>query len=142
LIASRRRTLGAAIAACSVVVLLAACSGSGSGTSPAGGSCVRADAQNHLKISAKDVAFSAPCMDAKGGKPIVIEFTNDEAIGHNIAVFTNSSKSQEISKSDTITGPGKSTTITVPPQAPGQLYFECTIHTNMNGALVVTGSPS
>jgi len=81
-------------------------------------------------------------MDAKGGKPIVIEFTNDEAIGHNIAVFTNSSKSQEISKSDTITGPGKSTTITVPPQAPGQLYFECTIHTNMNGALVVTGSPS
>jgi plastocyanin len=135
--------IGAACITLAVVLaILAACSSGGSGTPPPSGICLKADAQNHLKISAKTVAFSVPCMEAQGGKPIVIEFTNDEAVAHDIAVFSNASKSQELKKSDTITGPNASTTITVPPQAPGQLYFECTIHPNMNGALVVTGSPS
>jgi plastocyanin len=136
------RTGAAFITIAVVLFILAACSSGGSGTPPPSGTCITADAQNHLKISAKNVAFSVPCMEARSGKPIVIEFTNDEAVGHDIAVFSNASKSQELKKSDTITGPNASTTITVPPQAPGQLYFECTIHPNMNGALVVTGSPS
>jgi plastocyanin len=141
--AGRMARMGAACITLAVVLaILAACSSGGSGTPPPSGTCLKADAQNHLKLSAKNVAFSVPCMEALSGKPIVIEFTNDEAVAHDIAVFSNASKSQELKKSDTITGPNASTTITVPPQAPGQLYFECTIHPNMNGALVVTGSPS
>jgi plastocyanin len=141
--AGRIARMGAACITLAVVLaILAACSSGGSGTPPPSGTCLKADAQNDLKISAKNVAFSVVCMEAQGGKPIVIEFTNDEAVPHDIAVFSNASKSQELKKSDTITGPNASTTITVPPQAPGQLYFECTIHPNMNGALVVTGSPS
>jgi plastocyanin len=141
--AGRIARMGAACITLAVVLaILAACSSGGSGTPPPSGTCLKADAQKHLKISAKNVAFSVVCMEAQGGKPIVIELTNDEAVPHDIAVFSNASKSQELKKSDTITGPNASTTITVPPQAPGQLYFECTIHPNMNGALVVTGSPS
>jgi plastocyanin len=140
--AGRAARVGAAISLAITLGVLAACSGGGSGTPPASVTCLRADAQNHLKISAKNVAFSVPCMEAARAKPIVIEFSNEEAIGHDLAVYSNASKSQELVKSDTITGPNASTTITVPAQAPGQLYFECTIHTNMNGALVVTGSPS
>jgi plastocyanin len=141
--AGRMARIGAACITLAVVLaILAACSGGGSGTPPPSGTCLKADAQNHLKISAKNVAFSVPCMEAQSGKPIVIEFTNDEAVAHDVAVFSNASKSHELKKSDTITGPNASTTITVPPQAPGQLYFECTLHPNMNGALVVTGSPS
>jgi plastocyanin len=140
--AGRVARAGAAISLATILGVVAACSGGGSGTPPPSGTCLRADAQNHLKISAKDVAFSVPCMEAAEGKPIVIEFDNEEAVGHDIAVYSNASKTQELVKSDTITGPNASTTITVPPQAPGQLYFDCTIHINMNGALVVTGSPS
>jgi plastocyanin len=137
------RTGAACITLAVVLATLAACSSGGSGTPPPSGTCLKADAQNHLKISAKNVAFSVPCMEAQSGKPIVIEFTNDEAVAHDIAVFSNPSKSQELKKSDTITGPNASTMITIPPQAPGQLYLVCTIHPNMNGALVVTGaSPS
>jgi plastocyanin len=133
---------GAAVTIAVLLGVLAACSSGGSGTPPPSGACLKADAQNHLRISAKNIAFNVPCMEAQGGKAIVIEFTNDEALGHDIAVFSNASKTQELAKSNTITGPNASTTITVPPHAPGQLYFECTLHPNMNGALVVTGSPS
>jgi plastocyanin len=130
-----------------VVLVLAACSSGGSGTPPPSGACVVADASNHVAISAKNIQFSAPCIEATSGEPIVIEFTNQEAVPHDIAVYTDSTKKQELVRSAIIQGPDKSTTITVPAQQPGQLYFQCTIHTAMNGALVVkaagaTGSPA
>jgi plastocyanin len=121
-----------------LALVLAACSSGGSGTPPpSGAACAVADAQNHVSISAKNIQFSAPCIDATAGEPIVITLTNQEAVPHDIAVYTDSSKKQELIRSDIIQGPDKSTTITVPAQQPGQLYFACTIHPAMNGALVV-----
>jgi plastocyanin len=125
-------------------LVLAACSSGGSGTPPpSGAACAVADAQNHVAISAKNIQFSAPCIEATAGEPIVITFTNQEAVTHDIAVYTNASKEQELIRSDMISGPNTSTTITVPAQQPGQLYFECTIHpAAMNGALVVRAAGS
>jgi plastocyanin len=120
-----------------LTLVLAACSSGGSATPPPSGACVVADASNHVAISAKNVAFSAPCIEAAAGSPIVITFTNEEAVPHDIAVYTDATKQQELIRSDIITGPGATTTISVPAQQPGQLYFQCTIHTAMNGALVV-----
>lgn len=123
--------------------VLVACSSGGSGTPPpSGANCAVADAQNHVGISAKNIQFSAPCIEATAGAPIVITFTNQEAVPHDIAVYTDASKKQELIRSDIITGPDKSTSITVPAQQPGQLYFQCTIHSAMNGALVVRAAGS
>ena len=118
--------------------LLAACSSTGSGTPPPSGApCIVADASNTVDLSARDIKFSAPCIRAAAGQPITITFTNHEAVPHDVAVYTDSSKSEELVRSDIITGPNATTTVTVPAQEAGQLFFECTIHPAMNGALVV-----
>ncbi len=136
-----RLALSASVLA--IVALLAACSGTGSGTPPpSGAACAVADATNTIELSAKDIKFSAPCMEAVAGKPIIIKFTNNESVPHDVAVYTDNTKSEELVRSDIITGPDKTTTVTVPAQQPGQLFFECTIHNAMNGALVVKAAPS
>lgn len=125
------------------LVLLAACSGGGGSPVPSGANCLTADANNTVELHAKDIKFSAPCISAMAGAPIVIEFTNDENMPHDVVVYTDSSKSKQLAKGDTITGPDKSETVTVPSQQPGQLYFECSVHPGqMNGALVVNPAPA
>jgi plastocyanin len=126
-----------------IVAVLAACSGTASGTPPpSGAACAVADASNTVELSAKDIKFSAPCIDAMAGTPITIKFTNQEAVPHDVAVYTDNTKSQELARGDIITGPNATTTVTVPAQPAGQLFFECTIHAAMNGALVVEAAPS
>ncbi len=124
-----------------VTALLAACASGGSGTPPPSGACVVADAGNTVELTAKDLKFSAPCIQAVAGAPIVVKFTNEDSVPHNVTVYTDTSKSTQIVGGDTITGPDATTTVTVPAQQPGQYFFDCTIHPSMNGALVVTAAP-
>ncbi len=126
-----------------IAALLAACSGTASGTPPpSSAACAVADATNTVQLSAKNIKFSAPCIEAAAGSPIKIVFTNEESVPHDVAVYTDNTKSEELVRGDIITGPNATTTVTVPAQQPGQLFFECTIHNAMNGALVVKAAPS
>jgi plastocyanin len=120
----------------------AACSSSGGATQPPSGACLTAGASNTVELHAKDIKFSAPCIEAAAGQPIVIKFFNDESQPHDVVVYKDSSKAQEIVRGEIITGPNAQTTVTVPPQQPAQLYFECSVHNAMNGALVVRAAPS
>jgi len=122
--------------------LLAACSSTGSGTPPPSGACVVADAGNAVDFSAKDTMFSAPCIEAAAGQPITIRFTNFDSVPHNVTVYRDNSKAEEIAHTETITGPNASSTVTVPAQDAGQLFYDCTIHPGMNGALVVKAASS
>jgi plastocyanin len=125
--------------AVATVATLAACSGGGSRPT---GACVKADASNTVQLHANNLQFSAPCIEAAAGKPIVIVFSNDESQPHDVVVYKDSSKAQELIRSDIITGPGKQTSVTVPPRQPGELYFECSVHPQMNGPLKVNAGPS
>jgi len=122
-----------------VAICLVACSGSGGSTKPPAGACVRTDASNTVSLTANNLQFSTACIEAVVGKPIVIHFTNEEAVPHDVAVYRDNTKKDLLGKSDIVTGPNGSTTLTIAAQLPGQLYFECTIHTSMNGSLVVRG---
>jgi plastocyanin len=122
-----------------LALLLVACSGAGGSTKPPAGACVRTDASNAVTLTANNLQFTTACIEAVAGKNIVIHFTNEEAAPHDVAVYKDSSRKQEIGSSDIATGPNASTTLTLPPQLPGQYYFECTIHTSMSGSLVVRG---
>jgi plastocyanin len=122
-----------------VGLLLAACSGSAGSTKPPAGACVKTDASNSVTLTADNLQFSTTCIEALVGKPIVIHFTNREAVPHDIAVYKDSSKKDQLEKSEIVTGPNASTSLTIASQQPGQLYFECTVHPTMNGSLVVRG---
>ena len=131
-----------ATAALCLAITLAACSAPSAATPPPSGVCVVADSGNNVQLSAKDIKFSAPCIEASAGAPIVIHFTNQEDMPHNVAVYTDNAKNTELVRGDIITGPNKATTVTVPAQPPGQLYYECSVHNSMNGALVVRPMPA
>ena len=118
---------------------LAGCSGSAGSTKPPAGACVKTDSTNSVTLTANNLQFSTACIDAVVGTDIVIHFTNQEALPHDVAVYKDNTKKDLLGKSMIITGPSGSTTLTIPAQLPGQLYFECTIHTSMNGSLVVRG---
>jgi len=122
-----------------LALLLVACSGAGGSTKPPAGVCVRTDASNAVTLTANNLQFSTACIEAFVGKSIVIHFTNQEAAPHDVVVFKDSSKKQELGRSDIVTGPNASTTLTIAPPFPRQYYFECTIHTAMNGSLIVRG---
>lgn len=123
-----------------VLLVLGACSGAGGSSGPPA-NCLAADASNTVELHAKDIKFNAPCISATAGKPIVIHFTNDDNMPHDVAVYADSSKAKQLAKGEIITGPNKTETVTVAAQQPGQLYFECTVHPGqMNGALVVNAA--
>jgi len=122
-----------------VAICLVACTGSAGSTKPPPGACVTTDASNEVMLTANNLQFSTACIQAMPGKPIVIHFTNQEAVPHDVAVYKDNTKKDLLGKSEIVTGPNGSTTVTIPAQLPGQLYFECTIHTAMNGSLVVSG---
>lgn len=119
-----------------VALLLAACgAGSGRITSGAPAACAKADASGAIKLTAKDISFSAPCMQGPANSPLTIEFTNADAVPHDVALYTNSSKSQELFRGELVTGPGKTVTYKLPPLKPGSYFYECTEHPSMTGTL-------
>ena len=67
--------------------------------------------------------------------PIELEFDNqDNAVPHNFAIYTEEG-GDPIFQGETITGPAKTTyTFTIPD--PGQFYFHCDVHPQMNGTVI------
>jgi plastocyanin len=130
-----------------VVLLLAACSGGPTTPSPAastGGDpmadCVRV-VDGVITISAQNLEFSAPCMVANAGEAFTIHFENNEAIPHDVAVYTDDSKANEIMRGAPITGPEATTDYDVEALDAGEYYFDCTIHpADMNGTLYVVAA--
>jgi plastocyanin len=94
-----------------------------------------------LQISAQNLAFDKDCLAAPAGEAFTIEFTNQEAVPHNVEIFTDSTATTRLGGAtgpvDIVTGPA-TVTYQVDPLDPGTYYFHCDIHpTTMNGAFVV-----
>jgi plastocyanin len=121
-------------AAVAMVGLLAACSG-GAATPNPSATCIQADADNVVQLTADNLAFSAACIEVTAGEPITIEFTDLESQPHNVAVYQDSSKATEVMRGDIVTGPDESITYEVPALEAGDHFFDCSIHTAMNGIL-------
>ena len=133
----RRMTVALPIA---LTLLLGACSGGASGT-PAGSAslddCARVE-DGVITITANNLEFDVPCMVANAGEAFTIHFVNEESIPHDVAVYRDSSKSNEIMRGEVILGPAAEFDYEVEALDAGEYYFDCTIHpTDMNGTLYV-----
>jgi plastocyanin len=90
-----------------------------------------------LQISAKNLSFDKKCLAAPANTPFTIAFKNEDALPHDVAIFTNSSATTKLFVGSYITGP-KTVTYHVPPLKPGTYYFRCDNHpTLMTGTFVV-----
>lgn len=100
------------------------------GQGPGGGGGVTVVAQN--------IQFDISKIELPAGTPTTITFENrDAGVQHNIAIFTNSSLDNELFDGDLLTGPGTAQ-YEVPALDPGEYYFHCNVHPNMNGTVVVS----
>jgi plastocyanin len=143
---SASRRLASHLAGLAALVLtLAACSPGVSTTPlPSGAEppadCARVDADGIITLSADDLEFSAPCMVATAGEAFTISFTNNESQPHNVALYQNSTKANEIFRGEIITGPDQSLDYPVEALDAGEYYFDCSVHLEMNGALYVVAA--
>ena len=117
-------------------ILGAACS---SGTSAASlkqmATCTASG--NALRISANNLTFDRTCLAAPANQPFTITFTNQEnGIPHNVAIYPNGQGGSPLFKGGIVTGV-QTTVYRVPALPAGTYYFQCDVHPDMNGALVV-----
>jgi plastocyanin len=129
----RRTTLLSTIALLSLG--MAACGGS---TSTPGASGTTATVTGgKVAISANNLKFDVGTIKATAGEAFTITFTNKEGQPHNVSVY-RSQGGEKIVAGEIITGPDKSNEISVPALEAGTYYFQCDVHVNMNGSLVVS----
>ncbi|HET6770936.1 MAG TPA: cupredoxin domain-containing protein, partial [Actinomycetota bacterium] len=81
--------------------------------------------------------FAETCLAAPAGEPFSVAFDNQDALPHNLGIYTSSGGDRLFSPPETPNG-GESVTYEVEAiQDPGQYYFQCDLHPNMNGTFVV-----
>jgi plastocyanin len=116
--------------------------GSGAGGAGGGQSCEPSGAQ--LAIAAPPGALSAgfdtDCLAAPAGEALTVEFTNDDSVVHDWALYRDPSATEHLG-GGTVNEPvagGESTTYQVDPLEAGRYFFRCDFHpTTMMGTLIV-----
>jgi plastocyanin len=125
--------LGGAAGVAAVLSLVLVACGS---TSAAGGN--DAPATGDVAITAADMAFAPGTVTVdSAGASFTIAFENTDAMPHNIAIRADESKSEKLFEGELVTD--GSVVYTVPALDAGEYVFDCSLHPNMTGTLVVEG---
>jgi plastocyanin len=102
-----------------------------------GGNGGAAPPSGTVPITAEGVAFDTDEITVKAGEEVTIEFTNNDSVDHNVAVYETPDADQEIFSGETFSGPDTKTYPPFPAPDPGTYYFHCDVHPTMNGDFIV-----
>jgi plastocyanin len=110
---------------------------------PPAGDCVE-PVDGVVTITAEAVAFDAPCVTVPAGEPVQVELVNNDAgVQHNVAIYPSADEvtpDAAFLQGEIFAGVATQT-YEVPAMDPGEYYFQCDVHPNMNGVWnVVEGS--
>jgi plastocyanin len=134
--ALRRGALPGLLVTASLV--LAACGGAAANPSDdntAGGTV--SIVNGAVDIGADDLAFDASVIQATAGESFTVTLINNDSVPHNFSVYTEEG-GEAIAQGDII-GEGETDEIEIGALEPGEYYFVCDLHTEMNGTIVVEG---
>lgn len=114
-------------------------------TAFAGGGCSKkppakvdcAPSGSVLALVAKDTTFDKKCLAAAAGKDFQIQFDNQDADTHNVAIYESPAKTKKLFGGDIKRGPAK-VTYDVTALDAGRYYFQCDVHPDqMTGTFIV-----
>lgn len=90
-----------------------------------------------VDISAKNIAFDREELTLAANRPVTMNFRNEDAASHNVAIYTSPEATEVIFIGEIFPGPDSRTyTFTAP--APGTYFFRCDVHlAAMTGTVVV-----
>jgi plastocyanin len=92
-----------------------------------------------LTVVAQNIAFDTDTIELPADTPTTITFDNrDAGVQHNIAIYSDADLSETLFPGELITGPA-TIEYQVPALPAGGDYFQCDVHPNMNGTVVVGG---
>jgi len=94
-------------------------------------------AHEPVEVVAKNIQFLEKELHFKTGLPAEMHFENDDAVPHNVAIYTDESARQDIFVGEVIIGPNKSVDYKFTPPPPGTYFFRCDIHPAMAGPVKV-----
>ena len=125
-----------------VGLTLAACSGGDEPSEPAGtdggsGDGTATVADGAVEISAADLEFNVTTIEATAGEAFTITLVNNDSAPHNISIYAEEGGAA-LALGPTAEG-GQTVETDVATLEPGTYYFQCDIHPEMNGTLVVSG---
>jgi len=90
-----------------------------------------------ITVTALSLAFDTNQISLAAGQENVVTLVNEDiGVPHNISIFTDDSLSTELFGGELITGPS-TIDYAIPPLEPGEYYFLCIVHPNMNGTVIV-----
>jgi plastocyanin len=122
------KTLRLPLLAAALAAVLAACGSTTAGEQP---EQVEAD----VTVTSVDMAFDSGTVSAPAGEAFTLALVNRDSMPHNIAIYTDSSRSEKLFEGDMVTN--GTLVYDIPALEPGEYFFDCSLHPNMTGTLVV-----
>lgn len=115
-----------------LAILVTACSSSSAATNPSVD-----PAAADVTVISRDMAFDQDTITIAAGSAWSLQLVNEDSAPHNVAIYTDESAGESLFVGELIS----STTIVyqVPALEPGTYFFQCDLHPEMNGTLVVEG---
>jgi plastocyanin len=108
----------------------------GDAASPTGSADCREPENGILTITAANLAFDTACLALPAGIAVTIRLVNNDSQPHNVAIYTDSSANTQLFAGEIIDG-GETIDYHVPPLDAATDYFNCQVHQEMNGSVVV-----
>jgi len=115
-----------------LAAVLAACGA----TSSDGGSGPDASAAD-VTVTAAGMAFDPGTVAVAAGETFTIALVNEDAMPHNIAIYTDDSKSEKLFEGGMVTD--GTVVYDIGALDAGEYFFDCSLHPDMTGTLVVEG---
>lgn len=126
------KTLRLPLLATALMAVLAACgtTSAGGGSDPTGDP---ADAD--VTVTSVDMAFDPGTVQAPAGESFTLALVNEDAMPHNVAIYTDSSRSEKLFEGEMVTD--GTIVYEVPALEDGEYFFDCSLHPDMTGTLIV-----
>ena len=117
--------------AVALAAVMAACGSTSGGETPTD------PATADVTVTSVDMAFDPGTVNVPAGRTFTLALVNQDSMPHNVAIYTDESRSEKLFEGEMVTD--GTITYEIPALDAGEYFFDCSLHPEMTGTLVVEG---